>query len=36
MKSDLPDAVAQVQFREKYEAWLKQLRARAQIEYRSF
>ncbi len=36
VKSDLPDAVAQVQFREKYEAWLKQLRARAQIEYRSF
>lgn len=36
VKDDLPDAVAQVQFREKYEAWLKQLRSKAQIEYRSF
>lgn len=36
VKDDLPDAVAQVQFREKYEAWLAQLRTRAQIEYRSF
>lgn len=36
VKNDLPDAVAQVQFREKYEAWLKQLRTKAQIEYRSF
>jgi peptidyl-prolyl cis-trans isomerase SurA len=36
VKPDLPDAVAQVQFREKYEAWLKQLRTKAQIEYRSF
>jgi peptidyl-prolyl cis-trans isomerase SurA len=36
VKDDLPDAVAQVQFREKYEAWLKQLRTKAQIEYRSF
>lgn len=36
VKADLPDAVAQVQFREKYEVWLKQLRTRAQIEYRSF
>jgi peptidyl-prolyl cis-trans isomerase SurA len=36
VKDDLPDAVAQVQFREKYEAWLKDLRTKAQIEYRSF
>lgn len=36
VKADLPDAVAQVQFREKYEAWLKQLRTKAQIEYRKF
>lgn len=36
VKADLPDAVAQVQFREKYEAWLKQLRTKAQVEYRSF
>lgn len=36
VKDDLPDAVAQVQFREKYETWLKQLRTKAQIEYRSF
>lgn len=36
VKNDLPDAVAQVQFREKYEAWLKQLRTKAQIEYRNF
>ena len=36
VKGDLPDAVAQVQFREKYDAWLKQLRAKAQIEYRKF
>lgn len=36
VKEDLADAVAQVQFREKYEAWLKQLRTKAQIEYRSF
>lgn len=36
VKDDLPDAVAQVQFREKYETWLKQLRTKAQIEYRKF
>ena len=36
VKDDLPDAVAQVQFREKYDAWLKQLRAKAQIEYRKY
>lgn len=34
IKAELPDAVAQVQFREKYDAWLKTLRAKAQIEYR--
>ena len=34
IKAELPDAVAQVQFREKYDAWLKGLRAKAQIEYR--
>lgn len=36
VKEDLSDAVAQVQFREKYDAWLKQLRTKAQIDYRSF
>jgi len=36
VKEDLPDAVAQVQFREKYEKWLQSLRTKAQIEYRSF
>lgn len=35
IKDELPDAVAQAQFREKYEAWLKALRAKAQIEYRN-
>lgn len=34
IKGELPEAVAQVQFREKYDAWLKSLRAKAQIEYR--
>ena len=34
IKNDLPDAVAQVQFREKYDAWIKTLRSKAQIEYR--
>ena len=34
IKNELPDAVAQIQFREKYDAWLKSLRAKAQIEYR--
>jgi peptidyl-prolyl cis-trans isomerase SurA len=34
IQKDLPDAVAQVQFREKYDAWLKTLRGKAQIEYR--
>jgi peptidyl-prolyl cis-trans isomerase SurA len=34
IKNDLPEAVAQVHFREKYDAWLKTLRSKAQIEYR--
>jgi len=34
IKKDLPEAVAQVHFREKYDAWLKTLRSKAQIEYR--
>ena len=34
IKDELPDAVAQEQFREKYDAWLKTLRGKAQIEYR--
>jgi peptidyl-prolyl cis-trans isomerase SurA len=34
IKDELPDAVADAQFREKYEAWLKTLRSKAQIEYR--
>jgi peptidyl-prolyl cis-trans isomerase SurA len=34
IKQELPDAVAEAQFREKYDAWLKTLRSKAQIEYR--
>jgi len=34
IREDLPEAVAQMQFREKYEAWLKTLRTKAHIEYR--
>jgi peptidyl-prolyl cis-trans isomerase SurA len=34
IKDELPDAVAQQQFREKYDAWLRTLRSKAQIEYR--
>jgi peptidyl-prolyl cis-trans isomerase SurA len=34
IKEELPDAVAQQQFKEKYDAWLKTLRSKAQIEYR--
>lgn len=34
IKEELPDAVAQAQFRDKYEAWVKTLRSKAQIEYR--
>jgi peptidyl-prolyl cis-trans isomerase SurA len=35
IRDDLPEAVAQIQFREKYEAWVKALRAKAHIEIRS-
>jgi len=35
IKQELPDAVADAQFRDKYEAWLKTLRSKAQIEYRN-
>lgn len=35
IKNELPDAVSQVQFRERYDAWIQQLRAKAQIEYRT-
>ena len=34
IKEELPDAVAQAQFREKYDVWLRGLRTKAQIEYR--
>ncbi len=34
IKDELPEAVAQAQMREKYDAWLRSLRAKAQIEYR--
>jgi parvulin-like peptidyl-prolyl isomerase len=34
IKEDLPEAVAQMQFREKYDAFVKNLRTKAQIEYR--
>ena len=34
IKEELPAAVAEAQFRERYDAWLKALRAKAQIEYR--
>jgi peptidyl-prolyl cis-trans isomerase SurA len=34
IKDELPEAVAQAQFREKYDVWLRGLRAKAQIEYR--
>jgi peptidyl-prolyl cis-trans isomerase SurA len=35
IKAELPEAVAQVQQREKIEAWIKQLRQKSQIEYRN-
>jgi len=35
IKNELPSAVATIQFREKYDAWVKGLRAKAHIEYRS-
>jgi len=34
IKNELPGAVAQIQFKEKYDAWVKGLRAKAHIEYR--
>lgn len=34
IKEELPAAVAEAQFRERYDAWVKSLRAKAQIEYR--
>lgn len=34
IKAELPDAVAQIQFRERYDAWVKGLRAKAHIEVR--
>jgi peptidyl-prolyl cis-trans isomerase SurA len=34
IRSDLPQAVTQIQFREKYDAWVKSLRSKAHIEYR--
>ena len=34
IRSELPQAVGQIQFREKYEVWVKGLRAKAHIEYR--
>jgi peptidyl-prolyl cis-trans isomerase SurA len=35
IKGELPQAVATIQYREKYDAWVKGLRAKAHIEYRS-
>ncbi len=35
VRKELPEAVAPAQYRDKYEAWLKTLRAKAQIEYRN-
>ena len=34
IKDELPDAVAQMQFKDKYGAWMKGLRGKASIEYR--
>ena len=34
IRNDLPEAVAQIRFKEKYDAWIKGLRAKANIEYR--
>jgi peptidyl-prolyl cis-trans isomerase SurA len=34
IRSELPQAVTQIQFREKYDAWVKGLRDKAHIEYR--
>jgi peptidyl-prolyl cis-trans isomerase SurA len=35
IRDDLPEAVTQIQFREKYDLWVKGLRAKAHIEIRS-
>jgi len=35
IKDELPDAVGQIQFRERYDAWIKTLRAKAQIDVRN-
>lgn len=35
IRAELPDAVGQLQFREKYEAWVKTLRTKAQIDIKS-
>jgi peptidyl-prolyl cis-trans isomerase SurA len=34
IKDELPDAVAQIQFKERYDTWIKGLRGKASIEYR--
>jgi len=34
VRSELPNAVSEIQRREKMDAWMKSLRAKAQIEYR--
>ena len=34
VRNELPDAVAQAQYRERLEAYVKTLRAKAQIDYR--
>jgi parvulin-like peptidyl-prolyl isomerase len=34
IRKELPDAVADIQSRDKYEAWVKDLRSKAQIQYR--
>lgn len=34
IKDELPEAVAQIQFKDRYDAWIKGLRGKASIEYR--
>jgi parvulin-like peptidyl-prolyl isomerase len=34
IRDELPEAVAQIQFKDKYDAWIKGLRGKASIEYR--
>jgi peptidyl-prolyl cis-trans isomerase SurA len=34
IKEDLPEAVAQIQFKDRYDTWIKGLRTKASIEYR--